>query len=79
MYGGTPAGGIHQGGYAGPPLTEGETYNLADPGTRIFLAGLDEHLCRATCGNECALGIYQTIDPAAYEACASGRPGWSFL
>lgn len=79
MYGGTPGGGIHQGGHAGPPLTEGESYNLTDPATRSFLAGLDEHLCRATCGDESALGIYQTIDPVAYEACAAGRPGWSFL
>jgi hypothetical protein len=79
MYGGTPEGGIHQGAYGGPPLVEGETYDLADPFVRTRLSGLDEHLCRATCGDETALGIYQTIDPVAYEACAAGRPGWSFL
>lgn len=79
MYGGTPAGGIHQGGYDGPPLVEGETYQLDQPATRSFLAGLDQHLCWATCGDESTLGIYQTIDPIAYDACAAGKPGWSFL
>ena len=79
MYGGTPSSGIHQGSYDGPPLVEGETYDLDDPATRAGIAGLDEHLCRATCNGETVLGIYQTIDPQAYEACASGRPGWNFL
>ncbi len=50
MYGGTPDGDIHQGSYDGPPLTEGETYDLTDLRQRIGLRGLDEHLCRVTCG-----------------------------
>jgi hypothetical protein len=79
MYGGTPDGDIHQGGYDGPPLVEGETYDVTDPKARMAIAGLDEHLCRVTSGDETTLGIYQTIDPVAYEACAAGRPGWSFL
>lgn len=79
MYGGTPQGGIHQGGYDGPPLVEGDTYDLTSPEVRIALAGLDEHLCRATCDGETAIGVYQTIDPVAYETCAAGRPGWAFL
>lgn len=79
MYGGTPDGGVHQGGYDGPPLVEGETYDLTRPDTRRALSGLDEHLCRATCGDESVLGVYQTIDPTAFEACSAGRPGWSFL
>ena len=44
MYGGTPEGGIHQGGYDGPPLVEGETYDLSRPEVRSHIAGLDEHL-----------------------------------
>lgn len=79
MYGGTPDGGIHQGGCDGPPMVEGETYDLTRPEVRSRLAGLDEHLCRVTCGDETVLGVYQTIDPLAYEACAQGRDGWSFL
>jgi hypothetical protein len=79
MYGGTPGGEIHQGGYDGPDMTEGETYDLSEASTRIGLRGLDEHLCHVTCDGETVLGVYQTIDPVAYEACKSGRPGWNFL
>lgn len=79
MYGGTPRGDIHQGAYDGPPMTEGETIDLSMPSARIGLRGLDEHLCRVTCGGESVIGVYQTIDPLAYEACAAGRPGWNFL
>lgn len=79
MYGGTPDRDIHQGSYFGPDLVEGETYDVTDPAIRVELRGLDEHLCRVTCDSETAMGIYQTIDPAAYEACASRRKGWEFL
>ena len=79
MYGGTPDGDIHQGGYDGPDLTEGETYDVTDMTQRIGLRGLDEHLCRVTCGDETVIGVYQTIDPVAFEACTAGRPGWDFL
>lgn len=79
MYGGTPGGGIHQGGYDGPPMTEGQRDDLTDLRTRIGLRGLDEHLCRVTCDGESVIGVYQTIDPVAYEMCTSGRPGWSLL
>lgn len=80
MYGGTPESGIHQGGYDGPDLTEGETYDLSRPETRIGIRGLDEHLCRVTAGDgTTSIGIYQTIDPVAYESCVAGRPGWDFL
>ena len=80
MYGGTPDGDIHQGSYDGPDLTEGETYDLSRPETRIGIRGLDEHLCRVTTDTgETAIGVYQAIDPVAYELCVSGRPGWAFL
>lgn len=79
MYGGTPGRGIHQGGYDGLELIEGETFDVNQPDVRAGLAGLDEHLCRVTCDGETATGIYQPIDPAAYEACLAGKPGWSFL
>ena len=79
MYGGTPDRDIHQGGYDGPDLVEGETYDVNDPAVRLRLRGLDEHLCRVTCDGEQGTGYYQPIDPVAYEACAAGRPGWAFL
>jgi hypothetical protein len=79
MYGGTPGSDIHQGSYTGPDLTEGETVDVRDPAARISLRGLDEHLCRVTCGDETVIGIYQTIDPVAFEVTTSGRPGWNFL
>jgi len=79
MYGGTPGGDIHQGSYDGPDMTEGETYDVSDPAVRIGLRGLDEHLCRVTCDGESTIGIYQTIDPLAFEVTMSGRPGWAFL
>lgn len=79
MYGGTPDLDVHQGGWEGPPTVQGEAEDLTDPVVRARLAGLDEHLCRASCDGEEVLGVYQTIDPVAYEACRSGRPGWSFL
>ncbi len=79
MYGGTPDKDIHQGGYDGPDLIEGETYDVNQAEVRGRLAGLDEHLCRVTCNGEVATGFYQPIDPVAYEACAAGRPGWAFL
>jgi hypothetical protein len=79
MYGGTPDRDIHQGGYDGPPLTEGEVYDVNDAAVRSTISGLNEHLCRVTCDNEVTTGVYQSIDPAAYEACAAGKNGWSFL
>jgi hypothetical protein len=79
MYGGTPSREIHQGGYNGPEHTEGESYDLTDPAVRTQLRSLDEHLCRVSDGSTQVVGIYQTIDPLAYQACAAGRDGWSFL
>ncbi|AFR47373.1 hypothetical protein [Gordonia sp. KTR9] len=80
MYGGTPDGDIHQGGYDGPAMTEGDRHDLNRPEQRIGLRGLDEHLCRVTRDDGASsLGIYQTIDPIAYEVCAASRPGWAFL
>ncbi|HEY1688865.1 MAG TPA: hypothetical protein VGF95_08370 [Solirubrobacteraceae bacterium] len=79
MYGGTPDRDIHQGGYDGPDLVEGETYEIDQPAVRARIAGLDEHLCEVRCGEEHSIGIYQTIDPLAHQHCAAGRSGWAFL
>lgn len=79
MYGGTPGGDVHQGGYDGPDMTEGETYDVGDPDIRVGIRGLDEHLCHVTYDGQTSIGIYQTIDPLTYETCMAGRPGWALL
>lgn len=79
MYGGTPDRDIHQGGYDGPELVEGETYDVTSAEVRRRISGLNEHLCQVSCEGEEALGVFQTIDPAAYEACVADKPGWAFL
>jgi len=79
MYGGTPDSGIHQGEYVGDDVVEGDDYDVNDPHSRMHLMGLDEHQCRVTCDGETVVGIYQPIDPDAYERCAAGLPRWSFL
>jgi len=78
MYGGSPDTGRFQGMRLGD-LVEGDRYDVTRPESRVHLAGLDEHLCRVTYAGETVAGVYQPIDPAAYEACAAGTPGWSFL
>lgn len=79
MYGGTPDGDIYQGSYDGPDRVDGEIYDITQPDVRARIAGLDQHLCDVTCDGERVVGVYQTIDPVAYENCAAGRPGWAFL
>lgn len=78
MYGGSPDG-RYQGVYPGEDLVEGGVDDTSDPFVRARLAGLDEHQCRITCGDETVVGVFQPIDPAAYELCASERPGWALL
>jgi hypothetical protein len=79
MYGGTPESGIHQGEYLGESMVEGDAYDVNDASARTKLMGLDEHQCRVTCDGETVVGIYQPIDPDAYERCAAGLPRWGFL
>ncbi len=79
MYGGTPDKDIHPGMYVGDNVVEGDTYDVTRPEVRTYLAGLDEHQCAVTCEGETTTGIFQPIDPDAYEACVAGRPGWSLL
>jgi hypothetical protein len=65
--------------YVGDDVVQGDVYDVTKPENRTLLAGLDEHQCRVTCDGEVVIGIYQPIDPDAYDACAAGRPGWLFL
>jgi len=81
MYGGTPDKNIYQGGYTGDDeLIEGDLFDVNIPAVRASIVGLDEHLCRVTCEGETTTGLFQPIDPNAYNACASPtREDWSFL
>lgn len=79
MYGGTPDKGIHQGMYVGDDVVEGDRYDADRPEVRTFLAGLDEIQCRVTCDGETVVGVFQPMEPMAYQACDAGAPGWRFL
>ena len=79
LYGGTPETNVYQGQYVGDDVVEGDRYDLSDPAVRIALSGLNEHHCEVTCEGETTTGILQPVEPDAYEVCAAGRPGWSFL
>lgn len=78
MYGGSPDG-RYQGVYPGTDLVEGDVADVTDAKVRAGLAGLDEHQCRVTCGDETVVGVFQPIDPAAYQLCVDGRRGWALL
>ena len=79
MYGGTPDKGIYQGAYFGQDMVEGDLFDLTQPAVRSRLSGLNEHHCEIRCDGQVTTGILQPLEPDAYEACAEGRPGWSFL
>jgi hypothetical protein len=83
FYGGTPEAGLAHGEYDGPPRVEWDHYDVTDPKVRMALRGLDEHHCRVLetlpdGRSTVTTGILQPLDPDAYEACAAGKPGWSF-
>ena len=73
MYGGTPDKQIHQGGYDGPDLVEGETYDVNDPLVRARLAGLDEHLCRVSMRRRGGYGLLPTDRSSGIR----GVPRWT--
>lgn len=77
--GGTPDKDIWQGMFVGDGVTEGETYDLTDRAVQAKLAGLNDHHCRVTCEGEVTYGIFEPIEPTAYEWCKAGAPGYSLL
>lgn len=84
FYGGTPGIGLQHGEYDGPPHVEWDRFDVTDPAVRPALRGLNEHHCRVTetradGTKSVTTGILQSLEPDAYEACAAGEPGWSFL
>ncbi|THF60355.1 hypothetical protein [Pseudothauera rhizosphaerae] len=75
---GTPAENYHHGSIAGD-FIGGETFDLSDPAVRTEIAGFEDHLVRATCNGESAIGILECRNPVIYEMCEKGLPGFSFL
>lgn len=75
---GSPDGNYLHGVGTGPSLV-GHVRDISDPAVRCDLAGFEDNLCIVTCGDETTIGIIECQNPALYEACEAGRPGFSFL
>jgi hypothetical protein len=75
---GTPDKNHHHGMNVGD-LVEGEVYDIRQLDTRQRIAGFEDHLCRATCQGEETIGILECKNPALYDMCRAGVPGFSFL
>lgn len=77
--GGTPGENLYHGMYVGDEVVAGQTYDVTDPKVRVDLAGFDDHLCIARCGDETTVGILECLNPILYEMCRDGWPGFSLL
>lgn len=75
---GAPDGNYLHGAGVGPSQV-GDVRDIADPAVRMDLAGFEDNLCLVTCDGETTVGIFECMNPALYEMCASGRPGYAFL
>jgi len=75
---GTPDENIHHGMPLAEPVT-GESYDLNDAAVRLRIGGFDDRLVRATCDGEAAVGILECRNPALYDMCRLGIPGFGFL
>lgn len=76
---GTPGDNIYQGMYVGDEVVIGRTDDLTDVEVRKELAGFEDHLCVARCGDETTVGILECRNPLMYEMCLQGIPGLSIL
>jgi hypothetical protein len=75
---GTPHENYLHGQGTGAPLSA-HLYDLSDTALRMDIAGFEDNLCTVTCDGETAIGIFECMNPALYEMCATGVPGFSFL
>jgi hypothetical protein len=76
---GTPEENWFQGTYGGGDAIRGEAYDLSDPVIRQRIAGFDDHLVLATCGDEQTIGLLECSNPVLYEMCRDGAPGFALL
>jgi len=70
--GGTPDGDLWWGADVGE-LIGGGACDLSKPENQIRLSGGNEHLCEVSCGNETTIGIFEPVEPTAYEWCRDRR------
>lgn len=75
---GTPHGNHHHGEDLGGGVFH-DAYDVADPAVCREIAGFEDHLCHVECDGETTLGIFECCNPALYEMCAAGVPGYGFL
>lgn len=75
---GSPQGNYLHGIATGPSQVC-EVHDLSDPQTRIDIAGFEDQLCIVTCDDEETIGLLECQNPALYEMCKAGVPGFSFL
>jgi hypothetical protein len=74
-----PDGDIYHGMYVGDEVVAGRTDDLSDPDVRRELAGFEDHLCIARCGDETTVGILECRDPLLYDMCKENLSGLSLL
>jgi hypothetical protein len=60
-------------------LVVGRTDDVTDPKVTMHLAGFDDHLCVARCGDEEVIGIIECMNPVLFEMCRDGIPGYALL
>lgn len=73
---GTPRENHHHGQVVGDRL-DGESFDVTDPEVRHLIGGMEDHLCRVTCGDETVVGILECRNPVLYEMCRDGVRGYS--
>jgi hypothetical protein len=77
--GGAPGSDWWQGQLPADRPVEGETVDVTTTEGKLYLSGLNEHLCIATCDGEEVGGVIQTYDPNAQRRCLNQIPGWRLL
>jgi hypothetical protein len=76
---GSPDDRVFHGMYVGDDVVVGRTDDITDPKVTMHLAGFDDHLCVARCGDEEVVGIIECMNPVLYEMCRDGVPGFALL
>lgn len=75
---GTPDGNHHHGQDLGGAAS-GVVYDVSDPEVRMEIAGFEDQVCTVEYNGETATGILECCNPALYNMCKAGVPGFSFL
>jgi len=76
---GSPDDDLYHGMYVGDDEISFRIDDVTDPEVRVHLAGFDDHLCSARCGDETTVATLECRNPLVYEMCRDGVPGFTFL